>query len=69
MRVFVDLSSRVSSAGNPSRVQTSSHRDIHRRHILAGRKPTEEIADWGKVTFVSDISLFSAGTDVIIISN
>jgi len=63
LRVFADLSIEISSAGNPSRVQTGPHRDIPRRHIPAERKPTKEIADWGKVTLVSDISyLFSAGT-------
>jgi len=63
LRVFADLSVRVSSAGNPSRVQTDPNRDTHRWHIPARRKPTEEIADWDKVTLVSDISyLFSART-------
>jgi len=66
LRGFADLSIGASSAGNPSQVQTNSHRDIHRRHIPAERKPTEEIADWGKLTLVSDISyLFSAGTKCI----
>jgi len=31
--------------------------------MQAGREPTRDIADWGKVIFVPDISyLFSAGT-------
>ena len=45
LRGFADLSIGVSSAGKPSRIQTNSHRDIHRRHIPVKRKPTEEIAD------------------------
>jgi len=66
LRDLVDLSIRVSSAGNPPRVQANSYRDIHRRHVSAGRKPTEEITDRNEVTLVSDISyLFSAGTCLI----
>jgi len=57
------MSFRVSSTGNPPRVQTNSHRDIHRLQVSTGRKPTEEIADRSKVTLVFDISyLFSAKT-------
>ncbi|XP_027930709.1 uncharacterized protein LOC114186865 [Vigna unguiculata] len=51
------------SRGNPLG-PNRSHRDIHRRHVLAKRKPTEEIVDLSKVALVSDISyLFSTETN------
>jgi len=45
LRVFADLSVRVSSAGNPSRIQTGQNRDTRRGHMPAGRKLIEEIVD------------------------